>query len=172
MWQESTQSQLDAIRSGFFDLIPEETVKVFSMQELDLLINGKEDIDVDEIQSGCIYNGGYDINSKEVALFWQAMKKWTVEERGNVLRFITGTSRVPLDGFDPVFTITKASDVGSGFANRSHLFQPVGIAPVRKLRAVGRKDAVRNTRKQRVSHDVMDDGNMRGLGNKYSSLKT
>ena len=54
------------------------------------------DIDVDEMQSGSVYNGGYDVDSKPVALFWQAMKRWTVQERGNVLRFITGTSRVPL----------------------------------------------------------------------------
>ena len=107
---------MDALQNGRVS----ESVKVFTVEELELLINGKEDIDVDEMQSGSVYNGGYDVDSKPVALFWQAMKRWTVQERGNVLRFITGTSRVPLDGFDPVFTITKASDGGTSALPSAH----------------------------------------------------
>ena len=30
-------------------------------------------------------------------------------ERGAVLRFVTGTSRVPLDGFDPLFTVSSTT---------------------------------------------------------------
>jgi hypothetical protein len=114
------EKQINAIRNGFFDIIPEEAVKVFNVKELELLINGKEDIDVDDMQSGSVYNGGYDLDSKPIALFWEAMKEWTIKERGEVLRFVTGTSRVPLDGFDPVFTITKASEGGKNALPSAH----------------------------------------------------
>ena len=66
--------------------------------------------------------------------FLAGYEKWTVEERGNVLRFITGTSRVPLDGFDPVFTITKASDVGSGALPTAHTcFNQLVLPPYESL---------------------------------------
>ena len=42
------KEQIDAIRNGFFDLIPEDAVKVFTVEELELLINGKKDIDIDD----------------------------------------------------------------------------------------------------------------------------
>ena len=32
------------------------------------------------------------------------------EDRSKILAFVTGSGTVPLDGFDPAFTITKASD--------------------------------------------------------------
>ena len=112
--------QMNAVRQGFFDLIPENTIKVFTVEELELLLNGKEDIDVDEMKACSVYNGGYDLESGPCVFFWEAMQSWDTETRGLILRFITGTSKVPLDGFDPVFTITKASEGGSLALPSSH----------------------------------------------------
>ena len=36
------------------------------------------------------------------------MTKFSDEERSGVLRFCTGSARVPLDGFNPPLTITKS----------------------------------------------------------------
>ena len=101
--------QMNAVRKGFFDLIPEEAVKVFTVEEFELLLNGKEDIDVDEMKGCSVFKGGYDVDSKPIQYFFDALRAMSAKDRGAVLRFITGTSKVPLDGFDPCFTITKAS---------------------------------------------------------------
>ena len=50
--------------------------------------------------------------SQEVQLFWKVMETADQELRGKVLQFITGTSRVPLDGFIPPLTFTEATDLG------------------------------------------------------------
>ena len=46
---------------------------------------------------------------------WAALEGFTREERALFLQFVTGTSKVPLDGFDPPFTI-MASTHESGAA--------------------------------------------------------
>ena len=55
--------------------------------------------------------GGYADEPGELAVrwFWELMEgEFDDRERAAVLRFATGLPRVPLDGFDPPFTIAKA----------------------------------------------------------------
>ncbi len=70
----------------------------FNEQELELLISGTPDIDVDEWRSATEYNG-YTSSDPVIVWFWRALKSFNREERAKVLSFATGTSRVPLGGF-------------------------------------------------------------------------
>ena len=51
---------------------------------------------------------GDELNS--VVWFWRAVAGMEEAGRRQLLRFATGTTRIPLDGFDPPFTITKGSE--------------------------------------------------------------
>lgn len=82
--------QLEAILSGFYELIPVEEICVFNIKELNLLLNGKGSIDIGEIRAGVNYTSGYTPTSQCVIYFWNAMKDFSNEQRGLVLRFITG----------------------------------------------------------------------------------
>lgn len=83
-----------------------------AVPELELLLNGKPEVDVQELKSKCRYQGGLSRVSAVVSFFWKAMAEGLDEEgRHKVLRFATGTSRVPLDGYDPPFTLIAASDL-------------------------------------------------------------
>ena len=53
-------------------------------------------------------------------LFWEAFEQMTGEERMEVLKFTTGTERVPLDGFSPKFTLTKAAEHGPDGLPHAH----------------------------------------------------
>ena len=45
-----------------------------------------------------------------VLAFWRVFDNLSMEDRAKLLMFTTGTTKVPLDGFDPLFTITKGTE--------------------------------------------------------------
>ena len=48
------------------------------------------------------------------------MESFSNDVREDVMRFVTGTTKVPLDGFDPAFTITKAEGADENTLPTSH----------------------------------------------------
>ncbi len=114
----SIKEQIETLVAGFYEIIPKDLVSIvsshrsidcihnltfafcsqFNEQELELLISGTPDIDVDEWRSATEYNG-YTSSDPVIVWFWRALKSFNREERAKVLSFATGTSRVPLGGF-------------------------------------------------------------------------
>lgn len=94
----SVSEQLEHFVLGFHDIIPAELVAIFDEQELELLISGLPEIDVDDWKANTDYHN-YNANSPQVAWFWRIVRAMSNEERAKLLQFITGTSKVPLNGF-------------------------------------------------------------------------
>ncbi|KAJ3575128.1 hypothetical protein NP233_g1305 [Leucocoprinus birnbaumii] len=94
----SIKDQIENLLSGFHDVIPKDLITIFNEQELELLISGTPDIDVDEWRAATEYNG-YTSSDPNIVWWWRALKSFNREERAKVLSFATGTSRVPLNGF-------------------------------------------------------------------------
>ena len=67
-------------------------------KELELLISGVPDIDIDDWKNNTEYRG-YSSTSPQVQWFWRAIRSFDQEERAKLLQFATGTSKVPLEGF-------------------------------------------------------------------------
>ncbi|GMM56512.1 E3 ubiquitin-protein ligase [Maudiozyma humilis] len=95
---KSVQAQLDNLIQGFYSLIPKELISIFNEQELELLISGLPDIDVDDWKNNTKYVN-YTANSREIGYFWRAVRSFDTEERAKLIQFVTGTSKVPLNGF-------------------------------------------------------------------------
>jgi len=72
--------QFDAFMSGFNELIPQELINVFDERELELLIGGMSEIDVDDWQKHTDYRG-YNPSDEVVEWFWQIVKAWPAERR-------------------------------------------------------------------------------------------
>ncbi|WWD16351.1 hypothetical protein CI109_100777 [Kwoniella shandongensis] len=110
--------QFDAFMSGFNELIPQELINVFDERELELLIGGMSEIDVDDWQKHTDYRG-YNPSDEVVEWFWKIVKAWPAERKSRLLQFTTGTSRIPVNGFKDLqgsdgprrFTIEKAGEV-------------------------------------------------------------
>ncbi len=83
---------------GFHDIIPADLIAIFTEQELELLISGLPDIDVDDWKSNTEYHN-YTAASQQIQWFWRAVRSFDKEERAKLLQFVTGTSKVPLNGF-------------------------------------------------------------------------
>ncbi|EKM54444.1 uncharacterized protein PHACADRAFT_174950 [Phanerochaete carnosa HHB-10118-sp] len=94
----SIKDQIEALLTGFYEIIPKDLIQIFDEKELELLISGTPDIDVDEWRAATEYNG-YTSSDPVIVWFWRALKSFNREERAKVLSFATGTSRVPLGGF-------------------------------------------------------------------------
>lgn len=94
----SIKEQIESLSEGFYEIIPKDLITIFNEQELELLISGTPDIDVDEWRAATEYNG-YTSSDPNIVWWWRALKSFTRDERAKVLGFATGTSRVPLNGF-------------------------------------------------------------------------
>ncbi|RKP29616.1 HECT-domain-containing protein [Metschnikowia bicuspidata] len=96
--QKSVQDQMNNFISGFHDIIPRDLVSIFDEQELELLISGLPDIDVQDWQNNTVYQNYLPL-SEQIQWFWRAVRSFDHEERAKLLQFATGTSKVPLNGF-------------------------------------------------------------------------
>lgn len=87
---------------GFFDVIPEPLLTVFDFQELELLMCGLPEIDIEDWKEHTEYSGIYeDIGSADNACgwFWEVVEEFDQEMKARLLQFVTGTSGVPSRGF-------------------------------------------------------------------------
>jgi E3 ubiquitin-protein ligase HUWE1 len=96
--QTSVKEQVDNFLQGFHEIIPKSLISIFDEQELELLVSGLPDIDVDDWKNNTVYIN-YSSSSKEILYFWRAVRSFDKEERAKLLQFATGTSKVPLNGF-------------------------------------------------------------------------
>ena len=68
--QKRVEEQFSAFLSGFEDLIPSELINVFDERELELLIGGIADIDVEDWKKHTDYRG-YTETDEVIVNFWK-----------------------------------------------------------------------------------------------------
>jgi E3 ubiquitin-protein ligase HUWE1 len=94
----SVQEQMQEFLKGFHEIIPADLIAIFGEQELELLISGLPDIDIDDWRANTEYQN-YNPSSQQIQWFWRALRSFDKEELAKLLQFVTGTSKVPLNGF-------------------------------------------------------------------------
>ena len=100
--------EMDALLDGAAEVgVLPEALRVFTNDELDLLVNGRRDIDLDDVQAYALHQGDAFGADHVVALwFWQMMHDFDATMRAKALAFATGSNKIPLDGFTPPLTLT------------------------------------------------------------------
>ncbi|KAL3663968.1 hypothetical protein V7S43_010856 [Phytophthora oleae] len=102
------KEQLEALLQGLYDVLPRSLLAVFDYQELELLVCGMPSIDVADweshtdvryMRSDQGFNKPATSEVQVVKWFWNAVRAFSQEERARLLQFVTGTSRVPAEGF-------------------------------------------------------------------------
>eukprot|EP00983_Pelagomonas_calceolata_P065534 1148620-Pelagomonas_calceolata.AAC.1 len=73
-------------------------ISIFNDHELELLISGLPDIDVADLRANTEYQG-YNPNTPVVRWFFEVLSELSKEDLALMIQFITGTSKVPLEGF-------------------------------------------------------------------------
>lgn len=112
------EDQFRAFIAGFSELIPLDLITVFDERELELLMGGMSEIDVDDWKRFTDYRG-FSEQDDVVKWFWDCVQRWPAEQRSRLLQFATGTSRIPVNGFKDLqgsdgprrFTIEKSGEI-------------------------------------------------------------
>ena len=90
---------VEYIQEGLFAYIPKYIIKSLNSYELELLICGRPFIDVYEWKQNSIYKGKFSKSNYCVKWFWEELFKLNQENLRRFLQFSTGSSRVPINGF-------------------------------------------------------------------------
>lgn len=90
--------QINSFLEGFNELVPRELISIFNDKELELLISGLPEIDLDDLKANSEYTG-YTAASSVIQWFWEVVNAFNKEDMARLLQFVTGTSKVPLEGF-------------------------------------------------------------------------
>lgn len=97
------KAQMNALLDGFNQVVPLSLLKVFDENELELLISGLGNIDVNNWRQNTVYKGEYHANHIVIQWFWRVVLGFSNEMRARLLQFVTGTSRVPMNGFKELY---------------------------------------------------------------------
>lgn len=99
---DRVKRQLNELLLGIFDIIPEPLLTIFDFQELELLMCGMPEIDIDDWREHTEYSGEFEYTFGDHPVchwFWEVVCELDRETRARLLQFATGTSGVPSTGF-------------------------------------------------------------------------
>ncbi|XP_072364881.1 E3 ubiquitin-protein ligase HECW1-like isoform X2 [Scyliorhinus torazame] len=91
--------QTEALVRGFYEVVDSRLVSVFDARELELVIAGTAEIDLNDWRNNTEYRSGYHDGHIVIKWFWTAVEHFNNEQRLRLLQFVTGTSSVPYEGF-------------------------------------------------------------------------
>ncbi|OQS06080.1 HECT E3 ubiquitin ligase, partial [Thraustotheca clavata] len=92
------ENQLLAMMQGLYDVIPVELLTAFDHKELELILCGLDEIDVNDWEDNTVTSSNLD-NNEVLQWFWEVLADLSDEDKAKLLQFATGSSRVPVQGF-------------------------------------------------------------------------
>ena len=117
------QQQFAAFREGLSSVVPLAWLRLFSQGELQVLISGADPIDVQDLRQNTTYSGNvrgscgdtnslihfshhtgeYTADHECIQMFWSVIERFSEQERGLLLKFVTSCSHPPLLGFKELY---------------------------------------------------------------------
>jgi hypothetical protein len=82
----------------------------------------------------------------QIVWFWQYLEAASAEGKQGVLSFVTGSTKVPLDGFDPPFQIVRPSEGPKAYPRSHTCFNQLALPPYESFEVLSSKmsEAVRH----------------------------
>ena len=71
-------------------------------EALKTVVEGLEDIDVDELETTTKYDDGYTVQHRVIKDFWAIVKDFEAEKKRKLLEFVTASDRVPVNGISSI----------------------------------------------------------------------
>ncbi|KAJ0395838.1 hypothetical protein ATCC90586_009600 [Pythium insidiosum] len=141
----SVAHQLFALLKGIYEVVPPEILMLLDAEELDYILSGSDEIDVDDWERHTKYT--FDLMNHPVRKwFWELVREMPNEHRRRLLQFATGSSRVPLAGFSALtsydgricpFTLNGVTNFMGGYIHSHACFNRLDLpryASRRKLK--------------------------------------
>ncbi|OBA19377.1 hypothetical protein METBIDRAFT_222185 [Metschnikowia bicuspidata var. bicuspidata NRRL YB-4993] len=109
---QSLHLQTKHFLEGLFQLIKPSWLNMVDPLELQMLISGGHDIDLEDWKFNVRY-GGYFDDDLTIKLFWQVVEEMTAQERCDLVKFVTSVARAPLLGFGAMYPKFAINNAGS-----------------------------------------------------------
>ena len=124
---DTIKPQIEALLKGLYSIIPQKLISIFTYRELELVISGLPEIDVNDWKNNTQYEN-YTKDTPIIKYFWEIIESYDNDERAEFLQFVTGSSKVPLEGFKALqgiggvnkFLISKVFDQNFDRLPRAH----------------------------------------------------
>lgn len=91
-------TQINKFLEGFHQIVPQECISYFQAKELQLLISGVPEVDIQDLKRNTDYSG-YNPTDQIIVWFWEVVSEYSQEDLAKLVQFITGTSKIPVEGF-------------------------------------------------------------------------
>ena len=99
--------QTKEFKKGLFEIIPDSLINIFLPYELETLICGQSQVDLEDLVQNIQYRD-CSRSDRFIQWFWEVVEEFDQEERMSLLFFITGSSSIPYGGFkETKITIIK-----------------------------------------------------------------
>lgn len=102
---EIYKADIKSLKEGIFSVFPEFMLKGLQPLDLEFMICGMPEIDIEDWKENTAYKGKYYSNHQVIIWFWQIVGKMSQEDLGLLLAFATGSSSVPVEGFKSLQTV-------------------------------------------------------------------
>ena len=104
---KSIRPQYDAFLRGFVMCIDRKTISMFSPEALRTLVEGIQEIDVQQLEQVAKYDG-YSADHRVIKDFWSVVHSFTPTQVRRLLEFVTASDRIPVNGVRSIaFVIQK-----------------------------------------------------------------
>ena len=97
--QKPNEKAVYQMRKGILDIVPETLLKGLDWTDLEYLMCGADHILVCQLKRFAQYQG-FTANSKEIVWMWEILQASSHQFRANMCRFVTGSGRVPVGGYE------------------------------------------------------------------------
>lgn len=105
---QRSSSQLNALLNGLSEVLPVELLSLWTPEELELMICGPIELNVDVLKKVTVYKGVKE-DDAHVQYFWNTLEKMSNEEKASFVKFASACSRLPnsVSGYLIPFKIAK-----------------------------------------------------------------
>jgi ubiquitin-protein ligase E3 A len=106
---DSIYPQYQSFEAGFMRVMEDTSLDLLQPDDLELLVVGTRELDFDALRQNTEYEGGYKSDSEVIIHFWNFLQNASTEEKLNLLKFTTGSTRAPIGGLGKMnFKIQRA----------------------------------------------------------------
>eukprot|EP01156_Anaeramoeba_ignava_P006710 Anaeramoba_ignava/a349358_21.p1 GENE.a349358_21~~a349358_21.p1 ORF type:complete len:326 (-),score=127.17 a349358_21:83-925(-) len=97
--KKGIQKQVECFIAGFNEILPIESLKIFTYEEFDLILNGcLETWTIESLKQSIKCEHGYTIESEVVSFFLEFLVELSPKDQRKFIQFVTGSSGLPVGG--------------------------------------------------------------------------
>lgn len=104
---KSIQPQYEAFSRGFYTCLDRTALSIFNPAALKSVVEGSQDIDMDELQSITNYEDGFTADTPTILHFWEVVRSFPDDKKRGLLEFVTASDRVPVNGLASIVFVIQ-----------------------------------------------------------------